>query len=92
MYWFGGMGPAMWVGAGLFWALLLGAIVWLVVELVSSRRRPEVPSGPAVAPPGAPAAESPLAVLDRRLAAGEVDVETYQQVRTALLEQRGGRP
>jgi len=92
MYWFGGMGPAMWVGAGLFWVLLLGAIVWLVVELVSSRQRPEVPSGPTGAPAGAPAPESPLAVLDRRLAAGEVDIETYQRVRTELLEPRGGRP
>jgi putative membrane protein len=82
----------MWTGAGLFWVLLLGVIVWLVVQLVSSRQRPDVPPGPTGASPGAPAPESPLAVLDRRLAAGEVDIETYQQVRAALLEPRGGRP
>jgi hypothetical protein len=34
--------------------------------------------------------ESPFETLDRRLAAGEIDLETYQQLREALLKSRGG--
>lgn len=50
---------------------------------------PPVPSAPAG---GVRYAESPFEILDRRLAAGEIDVPTYQQLRAALLESRGGQP
>lgn len=50
------------------------------------------PFGPvAPGPGGAGYVESPFEILDRRLAAGEIDVPTYQQLRAALLESRGGR-
>ncbi|MBN9325615.1 MAG: hypothetical protein J0I87_01675, partial [Cellulomonas sp.] len=42
--------------------------------------------------PGAQGPESPFEVLDRRLATGEIDVDTYRQLRAALLESRGGQP
>ena len=50
------------------------------------------PVGPmAPGPGGAGYVESPFEILDRRLAAGEIDIPTYQQLRAALLESRGGR-
>jgi putative membrane protein len=57
--------------------------------------RGPVGPGPAGPPMGRPMgaygyAESPFEILDRRLATGEIDVPTYQQLRAALLESRGG--
>lgn len=116
MGWYGGgMNGGIWLVMGLFWLLLIGAIVWLVVQLATSGRRgamhrPWGP-GPGAQPPygqppygqaqygpggwgpGArPGAESPFEVLDRRLASGEIDVATYQQLKATLLESRGGQP
>lgn len=92
----GGYGAGMgvgWLFMGLFWVLLIGAVVWLVVELTRSARRPDhgapvqMPAtgfGPAPTP-------SALEVLDRRLAAGEIDLATYQQVRAALVQSGADR-
>lgn len=107
------MHGGLWLGMGLFWLLLVGAIIWLVVQLATSGRR----GAPPVQRPGGPgpwggapysqerggqgtsgpglsgsAAESSFEVLDRRLAAGEIDLDTYQRLRAALLESRGGQP
>ncbi len=97
MGWYGGgMTGFGWLGMGLFWLVLLGVIIWLVVRLATSgtrvppqpparhrwrhpRRRPRRPSGTAAA----------LEILDRRLAQGEIDVETYRATRDALMEGRG---
>ena len=101
MGWYGGgMGAGAWVFMGLFWVLLIGAIVWLVVQLTSSRHGSD---GVAAAPrpweapagghgPMTAAGQSPLEVLDRRLAAGEIDVSTYREARAALVEKPGGTP
>ena len=76
MSWYGhGMGTLGWLGMGLFWLLLLGLIVWLVVRLLPG-------TGDATThPTGEPALE----VLDRQLALGEIDVEAWQAQRAALL-------
>ena len=99
MGWYGGgMGVGAWIMMGLFWVLLIGAIVWLVAQLATSGHRAgRAPGGygpwdgggtaHAVAPPSTPSA---LEVLDHRLAVGDVDVATYQQTRAALLDTRGG--
>lgn len=117
MGWYGGgMNGGIWLVMGLFWVLLIGAIVWLVVQLATSGRRggagrpwgpPRGSYGPgAWGQPGGhehgpaawgaghagPVGESPFEVLDRRLATGEIDVDTYRQLRAALLESRGGQP
>lgn len=100
MGWYGGgMGVGAWIMMGLFWVLLIGAIVWLVVALTGQSRRSGHVSGgygPWDASQGraesAPRPPSPLELLDRRLAAGEIDVATYQQTRAALLDSRGGQP
>lgn len=88
MGWYGGgMGVGMWVFMGVYWVALIVLIVWLVVKLLPSKAQTGAP--PAV--PQLPAAESPLEILDRRFARGEVDLETYQAQRAALLEARGGQ-
>lgn len=97
MGWYGGgMTGFAWLGMGLFWLVLLGVIVWLVVRLATSGTRvpPQPPAAPSTPPPAAPAAgpsgtAAALEILDRRLAQGEIDVETYRATRDALLEGRG---
>ena len=80
MGWYGGgMGPLGWLAVGLFWLVLLGLIVWLVTRLL--------PSGSSGT--SRPAGESPLEILDRRLASGEIDLDTWQAQRAALLAARG---
>ncbi len=82
-----------WMGMGLFWLVLLGLIVWLVLRLLPGRPQGALPAPSAPAAPAGPAtsgAEPALAILDRRLAAGEVDVETYRTIRATILEGRGG--
>jgi len=74
----GGMGFAGWLGMGVFWFVLLGLLVWLFTRVVS---RGGGKAGPA-------AGEPVLDVLDRRLAAGELDLETWQAQRAALLAAR----
>ena len=88
MGWYGGgMGVGMWVFMGVFWVALIVLIVWLVVKLLPSKAQ----TGASPAVPQLPAAESPLEILDRRFARGEVDLETYQAQRAALIEARGGQ-
>lgn len=63
------------LGMGVFWLVLLGLIVWLVVRLLPDRSHgPTRPSG-----------ESTLEGLDRRLAAGQIDLELWQSQRAALV-------
>ena len=75
MGWYGnGMGPFGWLAMGVFWLLLLGLIVWLVVRLLPG-------SGEGTT---RYTGESALEILDRRLASGDIDVETWQAQRAAL--------
>jgi putative membrane protein len=94
MGWYGGAFPLMWMGMGLFWLALIGVIVWLVVQIArpGTARGVAGPTPPAWPQAAAGGAESPLDVLDRRLAAGEVDLATYREARAALLGSRGGKP
>lgn len=89
MGWYGGgMGGTGWIFMGLFWIALIAVIIWLVLRLLPSNGH----AGPTpTAPPQIPGQESPLDILDRRFAAGEIDLETYQSNRAALIAARGGR-
>jgi putative membrane protein len=80
MDWYGrgGMGPLGWLGMGVFWLILLGLIIWLVVVLL-----PGSDSGTT-----RNTGESALEILDRRLASGELDTETWQAQRAALVGAR----
>ena len=76
MGWYGnGMGPFGWLAMGVFWLILLGLIVWLVVRLLPGSGGGTTRS----------AGESALEILDRRLASGDIDVEAWQVHRAALL-------
>ncbi len=81
MGWYGnGMGPLMWLGMGLFWLVLLGLIVWLVLRLLPGSSEPATGG----------TSESAVEILDRRMANGEIDTETWQVQRAALLAARRG--
>jgi putative membrane protein len=76
MGWYGGgMGWPAWLAMGAFWFILLGLIVWLVVWLLPGS------GGGTTRNSG----ESALEILDRRLASGEIDLETWQAQRAALV-------
>jgi putative membrane protein len=68
-----GMGSLGWLGLGIFWLLLLGLIVWLVMRLLPSRSRTYRPIG-----------DSAAEILDRRMASAEIDKPTWQTQRAAL--------
>jgi uncharacterized membrane protein len=82
MGWYGGgMGPLGWLGMGVFGLVVLALIGWLVVRLL-----PGSGGGPT-----RPAGGSALEALDRRLASGEIDQETWQAQRAALLAARSDK-
>lgn len=85
--WNGGMGAAGWLFMSLFWVLLLVVIVWAAAQLFPGRRETvATATGPVLAPK---AAEDPQQILDRRLASGEIDVETYEKLRETLAKPAG---
>ncbi len=75
-----GMGAGGWLLMMLFWIVVVGVIVWAIVRLVPSRTDDvREPPRAAAKPRG-----SPREILDRRLASGEIDVETYEELRSRL--------
>jgi putative membrane protein len=76
-----GLGSFGGLGLGVFWLILLGLIVWLVVRLLPG-------SGTSSA---CNTGESALEILDRRLANGQIDLEPWQAQREALLGVQGDR-
>jgi len=83
MNWYGrgGMGSVGWLGMGLFWLVLLGLIIWLVVRLLPGS------SGEPTRNTGA----SALDILDRRLASGQIDTEAWTAQRAALVSAQQDR-
>ena len=75
MGWYGnGMSWPQTLAMGVFWLILIGLIVWLVVRLLPSSDGRTRNTG-----------ESALEILDRRLALGEIDLEAWQAQRSALV-------
>jgi putative membrane protein len=60
----------MMLGMVLFWGLVIVGIVWLLREAIGRSHRGED--------------ADPLAILDRRLAEGQISVEEYEQRRKIL--------
>ena len=63
------------LGMGVFWLLLLGLIVWLVMRLLPG-------SGGGTT---RHTAESAVETLDRRLAGGKLDSQSWQAQRATLV-------
>ncbi|MBI5956168.1 MAG: SHOCT domain-containing protein [Chloroflexi bacterium] len=59
----------------LFWLLIIGGVVWLVQSLARGRGSSET---------SAPASESPLDILNRRYAKGEITKEQFEQMKRDL--------
>ena len=78
-----GMGAGGWVLMTVFWIVLVAVIVWAIARLVPSRTD-DVPEPQRCADESRPPAEAPQEILDRRLASGEIDVETYEELRSKL--------
>lgn len=76
-YW--GMGTFGWLVMVAFWVLLIVGILWALRELRTGSAPPEPPE---------PASEDPLSILDRRLASGDIDAQTYDELRDKLAEGR----
>ncbi|WNM24864.1 SHOCT domain-containing protein [Demequina capsici] len=88
MYGAGGSGLA-WFGMGILWLALIGVIVWLAIRLATHRNAQPSATLQAETLAPKPPNESALEILDRRLATGEIDVETYKASRDAIRETRG---
>lgn len=71
--WNGGMTWEGWFFMSLFWVLLIGVIVWAAAQLFPGRGGTRTESQ-----------AEPRQILDRRLANGEIDVETYEKLRRTL--------
>lgn len=81
------LGPAWWllmsVGMVAFWALVIVGVVWLA-------RGASAPAQPSAPPPEQ--SESPLHLLDRRLASGEISVDDYDSLRTVIDDRAPAEP
>lgn len=93
-YYYDGVGWIWGLFMFLFWAALFGLAVWAILRLT----RPHAPLGPrpgpetrgAVPPPPPPIHHAtPREILDRRYVTGEIDVDTYEEMRARL---EGPRP
>jgi putative membrane protein len=88
MGWYGGglngAAPFMWVGMGLFWIVLIGLVIFLVVRLLPSSGSPGQPPVST----GSRSVETAEQILDRMFATGEIDEQTYRARRGALSEMR----
>jgi putative membrane protein len=73
--WYDGMGTGGWILMTVFWVSLIAAIVWAGARLFA---RP----GPVDHSDGA--GERPGEILQRRLASGEIDAETYDALSEKL--------
>jgi putative membrane protein len=72
--WHHDTGAGNWVLMAVFWIVLLVLVVWILTSLLTSKGRPNE------------SRERPEEILDRRLAAGEIDVKTYDKLRAKLHE------
>ena len=71
-----GLGAGGWVLMIVFGTALLALIAWAIARIAPSRNA-DVPAPLRLA-------DEPVEILDRRLAHGEIDVETYEQLRSKL--------
>ncbi len=82
----GAMTPVGWVLMTILWIAVIAVVVWAVAQFFPGA--PGGAAGRAAARQDGVVGESPEALLERRLAAGEVDPETYDQIRERLAAAR----
>jgi len=70
-----GMDAGWWVLMSVVWIVLIALIVWAAVHLLPGR---------SAEAPRQSDAERPQEILDRRLARGEIDPDTYDTLRAKL--------
>lgn len=80
-----GMGSGGWILMALFWIALVALVVWAIVRLAPGRSEPSGQAREQVEKPRE-RVEEPREILDRRLASGEIDVETYEELKEKLRE------
>ena len=73
--WYDGMDGGWWILMIVFWVGLIAAIVWAGAQLFAR---------PGQVDPSSGAGERPGEILERRLASGEIDAETYDALREKL--------
>lgn len=66
--WCAQMDASSWIGMVVVWAVVIGLVVWAVTRLFPNGR----------------AQVDARAVLDARLARGEIDADTYRRLRSEL--------
>ena len=71
-----GMGTDGWIVMALLWIAEVVVVVWAIVKILPGRRESTVESSASL--------EEPLGILDRRLARGEIDTSTYEELRSKL--------
>jgi putative membrane protein len=77
-----GWGGMLWMGLGMvFWAILLGLAIWLLVRWLARSNTYTMPPYAGGSPPSPPSA---LEILRQRYARGEIDAETYETMRAHL--------
>ncbi len=69
-----GMGAGGWVLMAVLWVMVLALVVWVVARLWPSRSGTEKDAVEV-------SADGPRGILDRRLARGEIDAQTYEELR-----------
>lgn len=78
----GGMGAGGWLLMSFVWLALLVLVVWAAAQLFP-RGRPAQGSDRSTLPLRD---DDPMVILDRRLARGEIDSETYDELRRRLAD------
>ena len=87
-----GFGPFMLLGllSGIGWVLLVAGAVILIIWAV--RAMPATAMRPATIPPAGVSNETPLDILARRFALGEITAEEYQRARDVLRGEPPAKP
>ena len=89
---YGDISVAATIWTGVFWLLVIlaiGAFAYFIARLVLDRRAADAPASVDAAAPAA-VVPSARAILDERLAKGEIDVDDYR-ARIAAIENPGAQ-
>lgn len=63
----------MWIG-WIFWLIIIAVIVWAIITITRNRQKSGQPQGPSQT-------ESPLDILKKRYARGEINKEEFEQMK-----------